>query len=187
MPRKGENIYKRKDGRWEGRYVKGRDGKKAIYGYVYSKSYSEVKKQLILKRAEYALEENKPSASAMKDTLFSDLSEMWLRSIQASVKESTWIKYRNILKCSVVPRLGNTNLSEIDYSVVSALCNDLMESGGKDQCGLAAKTVADALSLTKAVIKYASRMKYITDRTTLDVSEKVKKCLRHFSSPAPHS
>ena len=24
MPRKGENIYRRKDGRWEGRYVKGR-------------------------------------------------------------------------------------------------------------------------------------------------------------------
>lgn len=68
----------------------------------------------------------------------------------------------------------NTNLSEIDYSVVSALCNDLMESGGKDQVGLASKTVADALSLTKAVIKYASRMKYMTDRTALDVSVKVK-------------
>lgn len=174
MPRKGENIYKRKDGRWEGRYVKGRNGKKAIYGYVYSKSYSEVKKQLILKRAEHAREENKPSASAMKDALFSELSEMWLRSIQASLKESTWIKYRNILKCSIIPRLGNTNLSEIDYSAVSALCNDLMESGGKGQGGLAAKTVADALSLTKAVIKYASRMKYMTDRTALDVSVKVK-------------
>lgn len=174
MPRKGENIYKRKDGRWEGRYVKGRDGKKAIYGYVYSKSYSEVKKKLILKRAEYALEENKPSSSTMKDALFSELSEMWLRSIQSSVRESTWIKYRNILKCNIVPRLGNTNLSEIDYSVISALCNDLMESGGKDQSGLATKTVADALSLTKAVIKYASRMKYITDCTALDVSVKVK-------------
>lgn len=174
MPRKGENIYKRKDGRWEGRYVKGRDGKKAIYGYVYSKTYSEVKKQLILKRAEYALEENKPSVSVMKDGKFSELSEMWIRSIQASVKESTWNKYRNILKCSIVPRLGNKNLSEIDYSVVSALCNDLMESGGKDQSGLSAKTVADALSLTKAVIKYASRMKYLTDRTALDVSVKVK-------------
>ena len=23
MPKKGENIYKRKDGRWEGRYIKG--------------------------------------------------------------------------------------------------------------------------------------------------------------------
>ena len=174
MPRKGENIYKRKDGRWEGRYVKGRDGKKAIYGYVYSKSYSEVRKKLVLKRAEYALEENKPSASSSKDALFSDLAEMWLRSIEATVKESTSLKYRNILNCSVVPRLGNTNLSEIDFSVVSALCNELLESGGKDQSGLAAKTVADALSLTKAVIKYASRMKYMTDRTALDVSVKVK-------------
>lgn len=174
MPRKGENIYKRKDGRWEGRYVKGRDGKKAIYGYVYSKSYSEVKKQLILKRAEYAREENKPSALSTKDAPFAELSEMWLRSMQASVKESTWIKYRNILKCSIIPRLGNTNLSQIDYSVVSALCNDLMEFGGKDQSGLADKTVADALSLTKSVIKYASRMKYLTDRTALDVFVKVK-------------
>lgn len=24
MPRKGENIYKRKDGRWEGRYKRGK-------------------------------------------------------------------------------------------------------------------------------------------------------------------
>lgn len=26
MPRRGENIYKRKDGRWEGRYIKQYDG-----------------------------------------------------------------------------------------------------------------------------------------------------------------
>lgn len=32
MPRKGENIYKRKDGRWEGRYIKARSQTgKAIY------------------------------------------------------------------------------------------------------------------------------------------------------------
>lgn len=36
MPRKGENIYKRKDGRWEGRYIKSRTpAGKANYGYVY--------------------------------------------------------------------------------------------------------------------------------------------------------
>ena len=29
MPRTGENIYKRKDGRWEGRYIKERVGGKA--------------------------------------------------------------------------------------------------------------------------------------------------------------
>lgn len=174
MPRKGENIYKRKDGRWEGRYVKGRDGKKAIYGYVYSKSYSEAKKQLILKRAEYAQEENRMSTSSMKDALFSELSEMWLHSIQSSVKESTWIRYRNTLKCNIIPRIGNIKLSEIDYPVVYTMCKELMDFEGENQHGLSTKTVADALSLTKSVIKYASKMKYLTDHTALDVSIKIK-------------
>ena len=47
MPRKGENIFKRKDGRWEGRYIKGRNGNKAVYGYVFGKSYLEVKQKKI--------------------------------------------------------------------------------------------------------------------------------------------
>lgn len=37
MPRKGENICKRKDGRWEGRYIKGyHPTGKATYGYIYA-------------------------------------------------------------------------------------------------------------------------------------------------------
>ena len=44
MPKKGENIYKRKDGRWEGRYIKARTNEgKIIYGYVYSRTYRETK------------------------------------------------------------------------------------------------------------------------------------------------
>ena len=40
MSRKGENIYKRKDGRWEGRYVKSKSPSgKTQYGYVYAKTY----------------------------------------------------------------------------------------------------------------------------------------------------
>lgn len=39
MPRKGENIYKRKDGRWEGRYIRSYDAEnKAKYAYVYFRS-----------------------------------------------------------------------------------------------------------------------------------------------------
>lgn len=174
MPRKGENIYKRKDGRWEGRYIKGRDGKKAIYGYICARSYSEVKKKLVIKRAECTREENKPSVSALKDTTFSVVSELWLQLIQSTVKQSTWIKYRNILNCNIIPRIGTQNISTLDYSAISNMCTELLSSGGKNQNGLAGKTVADALSLTKAVIRYASRMKYSTDRTALDVSVKVK-------------
>ena len=47
MPRKGENIYKRKDGRWEGRYIKSRPCTgKIVYGYVYAKTYCEAKLKL---------------------------------------------------------------------------------------------------------------------------------------------
>ena len=42
MPKRGENIYKRKDGRWEGRYIRGRSPSgRAEYGYVYAGSYRE--------------------------------------------------------------------------------------------------------------------------------------------------
>lgn len=48
---KGENIYKRKDGRWEGRYPKGRKEDGSIhYGYIYARSYRLVKEQLIEKK-----------------------------------------------------------------------------------------------------------------------------------------
>ena len=30
MPKRGENIYKRKDGRWEGRYKTGRNCKRSM-------------------------------------------------------------------------------------------------------------------------------------------------------------
>ena len=46
MPRHGENIWKRKDGRWEARYIKNRRSSgKAVYASVYGKTYKEVKKK----------------------------------------------------------------------------------------------------------------------------------------------
>lgn len=48
MARTGENIYKRKDGRWEARYISSynADGK-AKYKYLYARTYAEVKTKLI--------------------------------------------------------------------------------------------------------------------------------------------
>lgn len=45
---KGENIYYRKDGRWEGRYAIGRKSNGRIkYGYVYGKTYQTVRDKLL--------------------------------------------------------------------------------------------------------------------------------------------
>ena len=43
MSRTGDNIFKRKDGRWEGRFIKCHQDGKANYGYVYAKTYKETK------------------------------------------------------------------------------------------------------------------------------------------------
>ena len=47
MPKTGENIYKRKDGRWEGRFISGRrqDGR-AKYTSVYARTYATAKAKL---------------------------------------------------------------------------------------------------------------------------------------------
>ena len=53
MCRKGENYRKRKDGRWEARYIKWRDADGKIhYGSLYGKSYNEVKEKRRKKIAE---------------------------------------------------------------------------------------------------------------------------------------
>ena len=51
MARRGENIRKRKDGRWEGRYIKGRKpDHTAIWGYIYGRTYAAVKKELTIRK-----------------------------------------------------------------------------------------------------------------------------------------
>ena len=46
MGRHGENIRKRTDGRWEARYIQYYDTTgKAVYRYIYGKSYLEVKQK----------------------------------------------------------------------------------------------------------------------------------------------
>lgn len=54
MMRTGENIFKRKDGRWEARYHKGRTASgKLLYGFCYGKTYSEAKARM--ERAKFPL------------------------------------------------------------------------------------------------------------------------------------
>lgn len=110
MPRRGENIYKRKDGRWEGRILKS-DGK---YQYVYAKTYREVKAKQ-QKHQDYV----KPQASAANESAASaaDLFECWLQSdIVNQVKPSTYENYYRCMHNYVIPffkNTGNENVTEI--------------------------------------------------------------------------
>ena len=53
MSRRGENIFKRKDGRWEGRYICGRlENGHAKYRSVYAHSYAKCSDKLRLARCD---------------------------------------------------------------------------------------------------------------------------------------
>lgn len=148
MPRKGENIYRRKDGRWEGRYVKGRSKEgKALYGYVYGKTYAAVKK----KRLERLSEVSNSGSILMKADLsdedfhFSVLSDHWLESIRPQIKQSTYNKYQNLIHSYIISELNEIRVSELTAEVLQSRCNHLLEHGGEKGCGLSTKTVGDTV------------------------------------------
>ena len=70
MARKGENIYKRKDGRYEGRYIKDYDLQgKGIIGYVYGKTYKDAKEKLLTAKANVKHEEKLMTATRTNDIM----------------------------------------------------------------------------------------------------------------------
>ena len=104
MSRRGENIYKRKDGRWEGRYKP--DGFSGKYKYVYAHTYKEVKEKLTKLKTANLLPNN-------KKVLISTLCEQWLEFRRGDIKESTYIKYRNIILKHIKPIIGHLYLNSL--------------------------------------------------------------------------
>lgn len=154
MPRRGENIYKRKDGRWEGRYIKYYSGNnKAVYGSVYAHSYNEVKQKLSQAKNEIQL---RSAAGKQDGKVLGDYSFQWLKKIQQQVKSSTFVKYTNIINNHIVPNLGFRKIAEMSTETVREFADKLLSSGNiQNQKGLSAKSVKDILSVLQLVLRYA--------------------------------
>lgn len=114
MSRKGENIYKRKDGRWEGR-IRKPDGK---YHSIYAKTYREVREKM--KSTKAGLEDPLESSIRSCNYLAPDMFEAWLiGELSNRVKPTTYESYYQCIKKYVLPhfrQLGNEYLTE--FSVV---------------------------------------------------------------------
>ena len=148
---KGENIFKRKDGRWEARYVKGRElSGKIKYGFCYGKTYREAKDKVMKIKAEL-LSGRTPSVVTSKHR-FSFYCGEWLRFKRDGVRESTYIKYEAILRKHIEPKLGACFPAGINDAAVEDFTHELLTYDG-----LSAKTVQDILSVLRSVMKYASK------------------------------
>ncbi|MGX7201958.1 hypothetical protein BCR22_05290 [Enterococcus plantarum] len=151
---KGENIYKRKDGRWEGRYPKARKIDGSIhYGYVYARSYRVVKEQLLDKKAQ------KPFhyTGEVKEFhgRFGEWANLWLTEIMApNIKESTYASYSSKLQVHVLPSLENRALKKITALDIEKLVKRLAHS-------LAASSIRIVFRIVKSCFEAAKERGYI--------------------------
>ena len=146
MSRRGENIYWRKDGRWEGRYRNGcKPNGESKYSSIYGRSYSEVRTLLAKKRIAI-----QPVVSKCKLT-FVEVANAWLVSIKNGIKESTYANYFCKLQKHILPKFGG-----IKYEKLTAnFLNDFVREKLTEH--LSPKYVSDILNVIKSITKFARR------------------------------
>lgn len=157
MGRHGENIRKRKDGRWEARMICRYDMEgKAVYRSVYGKSYMEAKE----KRNALAGMTDNVYQCGQKITVKQTLEE-WMESKKDMIKESTFVKYSSLLNRHIFPELGGYYLSAITDEQLNHFLRGKLSGGRIDgRGGLSAKTVLDIRSILLLGLEYARQQHY---------------------------
>jgi len=59
------------------------------------------------------------------------VADNWIQENSISLKESSLVKYKNMLRLYILPVLGECRIDEITNNKVSAMCNDLLANGGR--------------------------------------------------------
>ncbi len=151
MSRRGENIFKRKDGRWEARFIHHYEAGKAKYRYLYGSSYAEVKSK---RAAELAVLRVGSLCGNQQTATFKQIADVWLAEKRSKVKEATYTRYYRNVYVYLLPELGAKNVAGISHPLLCEFTNKLMASGGKNAAPLSAKTVGDILCVLKAIMSF---------------------------------
>lgn len=147
MSRRGENIFKRKDGRWEGRYKSGiSETGKTKYTSVYAHTYLECSQKLQAAKNKTCIYTN--------PITFEQLFDQWLESRKNSVKKSTYMNYRTLYENHIHPKFSDITTDKITVFMINQYISELIESGGKHGSGLSANTVQAVVIIMKSVFKY---------------------------------
>lgn len=157
MSRKGENIFKRSDGRWEARYIHHYENGKAKYRFLYGNSYTEVKAK---KLAELSQPDNQRLPIVKQIITFEQLANAWLADTCVSVKESTYTRYYHNVTKYLCPQIGQMCLVKIDTLTFNQMTKRLLESGNRNGGSLSPKTVSDILCVLKLIFRFGQSNGY---------------------------
>lgn len=167
--RRGENIYRRKDKRWEGRYPKGKKANgKTKYGSVYGKTLQEVREKLYPLKVKY---QQIQKTQGETTTTLNEWGHQWLQQVQPSVKGSTYANYEHKLVHYVLTQIGQYGLNELNEEVAEELLASLK------QRALQPSTIQSIFRITKQCIYAAIRKKLLKENpfTLVSLPKVVKK------------
>ncbi len=142
MPRRGDNIRKRKDGRWEGRYMVITENGNKKYISVYAPTYRSVKDKLEHVRTSQTKEREKLFCEFIDNKqeklplqLYEVAMEEWLDEIKENRKYSTYVKYKSICYKYIFPVikqkeniLWKKNTIQMEISNINSLSNSMKRS-----------------------------------------------------------
>lgn len=122
MARRGDNIHKRKDGRWEGRYISYYDNDgKAKYKSIYGHKYKDVKAKLENLKAE------KVTICNNIEYTLGELVIMWINDPKKRTKKTTKDKYFQIYKNHIRDNIGNIILGELTVEILDDFISNKSE------------------------------------------------------------
>lgn len=146
---RGENVFYRKDGRYEARYIKGRrtDGK-PLYGFCYGRTYEEAKRKADEARENIGLE--KKNYKQQGDVSY--FCDSWLLANSSRLKPSSCAKYQADIENHIKPFFGDKLPCEILPEAIDAFTQMLLT-----EKKLAPKTVRSILTLLHSLLAYMKK------------------------------
>ena len=150
MAKRGENIRKRKDGRYEARLIDYyKENGKAHYKSLYAKSYTEVKQKM----KSYQTATAKKVAPSKKS--IDEFCQEWLDKTRLRVKESPFARYYTVVYNHILPYFKDYRISAVTRESVEKFADYKLKE-------LSPKTVRDITSILVQLLKYIERSGYIT-------------------------
>lgn len=153
MARRGENIRKRKDGRYEARYKSGfnKNGM-PVYKSVYGKTYSEAKNNRLNFLSGNKKVKNKNSLT------IKDISIEWLEIKKLEVKKSTYAKYLDNVYNHILPCLGGIKICSLNQALINQFIREKSCKGNSENYKpLKSKTIKGILNVLKQILKFAEK------------------------------
>ena len=160
MPRRGANIYRRKDGRWEGRVKKeGIGSGPRKYISIYGKTYGEVRERMENIRS---LRQNREDGEI--GTL-GEAVNTWLEEKKACWKRTTYATYTHMAERHILPKLGSVRLDRVDGELLEGFLKEIRQE--REGAGLSNGYLRNVCAVILRAVNYMKKKR----RYKIDVPE----------------